>query len=145
MDAILISWDPCPDEVEEVTKHLADGHEYYWRVRFRFASKSDISFPALGYVHMKGGRVEYKMTIRDIIPFSPDHYESTEPVVPESWIREWNENPDQRKEWKNELVITKIEGFHYDTYRFRKYSGGLVIRPPQSFVRVLPPDEFPQE
>ena len=44
MDAILISWDPRPDEVEEVTKHLVDGHGYYWKVKFRFWVRATSAF-----------------------------------------------------------------------------------------------------
>jgi hypothetical protein len=55
MDAILISWDPRPGEVEEVRKYL-DGHEYYWRVKFRFSGKGNFGFPAFGYIQMKRGQ-----------------------------------------------------------------------------------------
>ena len=140
MDAILISWDPEPDEVEEVKRHL-DHYEYYWRVRFRIAS-SRFTFPMVGYVHMKGRRVEYMLTIADIVPFSPAHYELAAPVIPKLWIREWNETPpNERIPWKNELVITKIEPFSFDTYLFRKYDDTPVKHPPEGFTRVLPPGE----
>ncbi|HEY3973845.1 MAG TPA: hypothetical protein VGM18_12640 [Candidatus Sulfotelmatobacter sp.] len=139
MDAILISWRPDPKEVEDVLEHLADGHEYYWRVKFRFAKKNDFKFPMLGYVHMAGRNVEHLLSICDIIPFSTSHYELSDPVIPESWIKEWNDKPNERVAWKTQLVVTKIEPIRYNTLSFQKCDGTPVKQPPMNFIRVLEP------
>jgi hypothetical protein len=40
--------------------------------------------------------------------------------------------------------MTDIAPFSYDTYSFKKHDGTTVQRPPQGYIRVLPPDHFPQ-
>ena len=97
-----------------------------------------------GFIHIKGGRVEYRATIRDILPFSRNHYEDealAERVKPEPWLREWRENTNNARShpWNNALVMTDIVPFSYDTYSFQKYDGTTVRWPPHGYVRVFPP------
>jgi hypothetical protein len=101
-----------------------------------------------GFMHISRGQVEYRVTIRDIIPFSPAHYEDEAlagQVKPEPWLREWKENIDETRShaWKNALVMTEIVPFSYDMYSFKKHNGTKVQRPPESYVRVLPPEHMP--
>ncbi|MBI2294408.1 MAG: DUF91 domain-containing protein [Betaproteobacteria bacterium] len=129
--------------VDDAIRHLANHEELYWEVGFRMA-KDNFSFPMLGFMHISGGQVEYRVAIRDIVSHSPDHYEDrslAERVKPESWIREWKENLDDFRSypWKNTLVMTEIAPFSYDTYSFQKYDGTSVQIPPHGYVRVLPP------
>lgn len=136
MDAILFSANPSMAEVDDAVRHLSDHDELYWEVPFRIA-KNRFSFPTVGFIHISGRQVEYRVSIRDIVPFSTDHYEGplAQRVKPEPWIREWKLSYP----WKNALVITEIVPFSYDTRSFRKYDGTLVRLPPQSYVRVLAP------
>lgn len=143
MDAILFSADPSMVVVDDAIRHLGNHEELYWEVGFRI-SKNGLSLPMLGFIHIKGARVEYRVTIRDIIPFSREHYENkrlAERVKPKPWLREWMENLNEARlyPWKNVLVITEIVPFSYDTYSFHKYDGMPVRQPPQGYVRVLPP------
>lgn len=143
MDAILFSANPTMVRVDDAIRHLADHDELYWEVGFPLASDK-FSYPMLGFIHICGGQVEYKVTIRDIIPFSPRHYEDKNLAVqvkPEIWVTEWKRNLNNMRSypWKTALVMTSIEPFSYDTYKLIKYDGSLVKRPPQSYIRVLPP------
>ena len=98
-----------------------------------------------GYIHICGGQVKYRASIRDIVPFSPEIQEDTA-LKPEPWIREWRENRDdvRSKPWKNHLVMTEIMPFSYDTLSFQKERDGTnVERAPQNFVHVLPPSRAP--
>jgi hypothetical protein len=130
--------------VDDAIRHLANHEELYWEVGFRIA-KNSFSFPMLGFMHISGGQVEYRVAVRDIVPYSPDHYENrslAERVKPKSWIREWKENLDGYRSypWKNVLVMNEIVPFSYDTCSLYKYDGTLVQKAPQGYVRVLPPD-----
>jgi hypothetical protein len=143
MDAILFSANPSMVTVDDAIRHLADHDELYWEVGFRIA-KNGFSYLMVGFMHVSGGQVEYRVSIRDIVPFSTDHYENSnlaERVKPEPWLREWKENINDVRShpWKNALVMTEIVPFSYDTYSFYKYDGTLVRVPPQGYVRVLPP------
>lgn len=143
MDAILFSANPSLVTVDDAIRHLADHDELYWEVGFRIV-KNSFSYPMMGFMHISGGQVEYRVSIRDIVPFSTDHYEDrnlAERVKPEPWLREWegNINGVRSHPWKNALVMTEIVPFSYDTYSLRKYDGTLIRVPPQGYVRVLPP------
>jgi Endonuclease NucS len=143
MDAILICVNPKKVPVDDAVKHLADHNELYWAVTFPIA-RDRFSYPIYGYIHMCGGQVEYRVSIRDIVPFSRDHHEDRA-LKPETWVREWQENRNnvRAKPWKNELVMTEIMPFSYDTYSFHKCDGTKVKQAPQKFVRVLPPNRAP--
>lgn len=94
MDAILFSAKPSMVDVDDAIRHLADHKELYWEVGFQIV-KEKLSFPILGFIHISGGQVEYRVTINDILPFDPAHYENAalaERVKPEPWRREWKEN-----------------------------------------------------
>lgn len=143
MDAILFSADPDMVVVDDAIKHLAGHEDLYWEVGFRITGDR-FSYPMYGFIHMCGGQVEYRASIRDIVPFSRDHYEDralAERVKPKAWSREWLENLNdvRARPWKNALVMTEIMPFSCDTALFQKYDGTRVQRPPQSFVRVLLP------
>ena len=58
--------------VDDAIRHLSTHDELYWEVGFRIA-KDSFSFPMLGFIHISGSQVEYRATIRGIMPFSPDH------------------------------------------------------------------------
>jgi len=142
MDAILFCA-RSKTTVDDARNHLADHDELYWAVTFPIArnrlSRDRLYYPMYGYIHMCGGQVEYRVSIRDIVPFSPDQHEDTA-LKPESWVREWQNYPKVRaRPWKNQLVMTEITPFSYDTYSFRKYDGTKVKVAPQKYVRVLPP------
>lgn len=142
MDAILICVNPKKYAVDDALKHLADHNELFWGVRFRIA-RDRFSYPMYGYIHMCGGKVQYRASIRDVVPCSPDQHQDRA-LKPESWVREWQENSKKkREEWKYELVMTEITPFSYDTYSFQKYDGTKVKRPPENYVRVLPPSHAP--
>jgi len=44
-------------------------------------------------MHISGGQVEYRVTICDIVSFSPAHYEGelAARVKPQPWLQEWRE------------------------------------------------------
>jgi hypothetical protein len=139
-DAILFSANPSMVDIDDVRKHLGDHKELYWSVGFSIA-KDHFSFPIFGFIHIRGGQVEYRALVNDVLAFSPEHYENpTLGVKPESWRQDWKDN-QRRRPWKNELVITDIVPFSFDTYLFEKYGGGSVKHPPESYVRVIPPNQ----
>lgn len=144
MDAILFSANPKMVEIGDAIRHLANHDELYWEVGFRVV-RDNFSYPMLGFIHISGKQVEYRVTIRDIFPFTPEHYEDealAERVKPEPWRREWEENFGNVRShpWKTVLVMTRIEPFSHDTYAFYKYDGTLIQGPPRSYIRVLPPE-----
>ena len=147
MDAILISANSSRVTVDDAIRHLAGHDELYWEVGFRIDTnrfESYPSYPLLGFIHISGEQVEYKATIRDIVPFSPDQYEDktlAERVKPKVWLQEWRDNLNDVRSypWKNALVMTEIVPFSYDTCSFQKYDGTPVRLPPYGYVRVLPP------
>jgi hypothetical protein len=148
MDAILFSANPNMVTVDDAIRHLADHKELYWEVGFKIA-KDNFSFPMYGFIHINGEQVEYRAIICDIVSFSPAHYQDETLAVqvkPEPWLREWKENINDTRShpWKNALVISEIVPFSYDTYLLEKNDGTKVKIPPQSYVRVLPPDHIPQ-
>lgn len=143
MDAILFSANPTMVMVDDAIRHLAEHDELYWSVPFSI-DRNKFAYPILGYMHICGDQVEYVATIKEIIPFSPQHYEDKElsqKVKPAIWSREWEENLENCRSypWKNALVMTHIEPFSYNTYWLEKYGGGAVRLPPQGYIRVLPP------
>jgi hypothetical protein len=94
--------------------------------------KDQFTFPMYGLIHLTGEQVEYRATIRDILPFSPDHYNPS--VKPEAW----RENP---KEYKSSLLITEIVPFSYPTLSLKKPDGTDVRAAPQGgYVRIVLPD-----
>ncbi|MFZ4439214.1 MAG: endonuclease NucS domain-containing protein [Syntrophales bacterium] len=130
--------------VDDAIRHLADHQELYWEVGFRIL-KDSFSYPMLGFIHISGAQVEYRVSIRDIVPYSIKHYEDkklAERVKPKPWLREWKDNLNDARlyPFKNALIMTEIVPFSYDTYSFHKCDGTLVQKPPQGYVRVLPPD-----
>ena len=142
MDAILFSANPTMVKIDDAIRHLADHDELYWEVGFRLVPDK-FSFPILGFIHISGGQVEYKATIRDVIPFSPNQYEDRDlaiQVKPEPWLREWKENLNDERSYTTRnttLVMTKLEPFSYDTFQFRKIQ--FVIRPKATseFCRLI--------
>jgi hypothetical protein len=143
MDAILFSANPSMVTVDDAIRHLSTHDELYWEVGFRIA-KDSFSFPMLGFIHISGSQVEYRATISDIVPFSPDHYDNkklAERVKPKSWLQEWKKNVGVARThpWKNALVMTEIVPFSYDTCSIYKYDGTLIQKAPQGYARVLPP------
>src|ERR1035441_9145626 len=66
---ILFSANPKKVRVDDAVRHLADHQELYWAVAFRVATER-LSYPMYGYIHISGGQVEYRVSIRDIVPFS---------------------------------------------------------------------------
>ena len=144
MDAILFSAKPSIVNVDDAIRHLADHKELYWEVGFRI-NKVCFSYPMLGFIHISGAQVEYRVTICDIVPFSLGHYENeelAERVKPKPWLRDWKENRNDIRShrWRNVLVMTEITPFSYVTCSFHKYVDDTPVRsPPQGGVRVLPP------
>ena len=142
MDAILFSANPTKVKVDDAIRHLSDHEELYWEIGFSI-NRERFLYPILGYIHIRGGQVEYVATIQDIVPFSPTHYEDedfSKKVKPVPWVVEWSQNVANCRHyrWKNALVMTNIDPFSYDTYKFQKYDGGLVKHPPRNYIRVLP-------
>ncbi|MFB3919569.1 MAG: endonuclease NucS domain-containing protein [Candidatus Velamenicoccus archaeovorus] len=142
MEAILFSVNPDIAKVDDGIRHLAEHPELYWETGWPVIRK--FKYPILGYMHIKRKQVEYIATIKDIIPFSPRHYEDLElsqRVKPAIWIKEWKENVGGCRlyKWKSALVMTRIEPFSYDTCQLEQYKGGKVSWPPQRYIQVLPP------
>lgn len=140
MDAILFSGKSC--YVEHALRHLANHKRLYWEVGFPI-KREKYALPMLGYMHVKGRQVEYKVTIQDIVPFSSSRYEDPEiarEVKPEPWIREWAQNTGDIRShhWKNALVITMIERFPCITTDFRRLNRSAVKHAPQGYIRVRP-------
>jgi hypothetical protein len=92
VDAILFSANPDMVTVDDAIRHLADHKELYWEVPFRIV-KDNFSYPLYGFMHISGGQVEYRVTICDIVSFSPAHYEGelAARVKPQPWLQEWRE------------------------------------------------------
>jgi len=137
-DAILFSAKPSMVDVDDARRHLEDHKELYWSVGFPIA-KDQFLFPIFGFIHISGGQVEYRALVDDIVPFSAKHYENPS-LKPEPWRERWKSDPNERN-WKNCLVMTEIVPFSFDTYQFEKSGGGLIAHPPQSYVRVIPPNQ----
>ena len=130
-------------EVDDAIRHLADHEELYWNVGFGIARDAFV-YPMCGFIHISGAQVGYRVTISNILPFSPDQYEDrklAERVKPKPWLREWEENLNDLRLFpgKHALVMTEIVPFSYDTCSFFKYDGTRVQKPPQGYVRVRLP------
>ncbi len=143
MDAILFSADPNMVKVDDAIRHLSNYDELYWEVGFPVV-RDRFKYPMIGFIHIKGNQVEHEVIIKDIIPFSPEHYESqplAEMVKPEPWLKEWKDdvNGTFSHRWKTAIIMTDIKPFSYDTYSLLKYDGNPVTHPPQKYVRVLQP------
>jgi hypothetical protein len=141
MDAILFSADPTMVRVDDATRHLEHHEELYWEVGFNI-DREKFAFPIIDYRHIKGRQVEYKVTINNIVPFQPRHYEDkgfAERTKPQVWITEWMENIGycRAHPWKNALVIAHIEAFFCDTRSLRKVDGSFVKLPPQGYIQVM--------
>ncbi len=146
MDAIIISANTELVDVDDAIKHLADHKDLYWEVGFPIKDK--FSFPMSCFLHITDGQVEYRATVRDIIPFSPTHYKDpvlAPQVKPEAWRKSRGPNdPNLEHDWKHALVMMEIVPFSYDTRSFVKYRDGRKVqRPPQGYVRVFPPGHVP--
>ncbi len=141
MDAILFSAKPSMVDVDDARTHLDNYNELYWSVGFRI-EKDKFSFPIFGFIHISGDQVRYRALVNDILPFSPEHYENPR-VKPGPWIQAWENNHDNIRShrFKNELVMTEIVPFSFDTRLSEKYGGGLVKLPPFGYVRVVPPNQ----
>jgi len=144
MDSIIFSAKPTMAKVADAISHLGEHKELYWEVGFSI-DRDKFTFPMLGFIHICGEHVEYKVTIQEIVPFSTEHYKRplAESIKPEVWIREWEQNEKNVQEysWKNVFVITKIEPFSFDTFAFLKYSDRQRLKKaPQSYTRVLLPE-----
>jgi hypothetical protein len=142
MDAILFSANPSMVDVDDAIQHLASHAQLYWEVGFPIKKEAFV-FPILGYIHVCGDRVQFKVVIERIEDFSPTHYEDSvfaRTVKPEPWIREWAQNigNTRSRSWKHALVLTMIQPFSCDTTAFAKIDGSPVTRPPQGYIRVLP-------
>jgi hypothetical protein len=129
--------------VDDAIRHLSDHEELYWEVGFRI-DRDAFAYPMLGFIHISGSQIEYRVMIRDIVRFSPDHYENRKlarRVKPKPWIREWKDDLGVARShpWKNALVLTEIVPFSYATCSIYKHDGTLVQTAPQGYVRVLPP------
>jgi hypothetical protein len=147
MNAILFSANPNMVNMDDAIRHLANHDELYWEVGFLVGGKTaqEFSYPILGFIHISGSQVEYRAFIRDILPFSSEHYENrnlAERVKPDPWRREWEENRNGVRSypWKTVLVMTRIEPFSHDTYAFQKIDGTRIQGPPRSYIRVIPPE-----
>jgi len=143
MGAILFSADPEIVRFDDARRHLADHDELYWEVGFKI-KRENFSYPMLGYIHVCRSQVEYVATIKDIVPFSPSHYEDKDlaaRVKPLPWRREWAENINDIRthHWKSALVITALEPFSYDTFALHQLDGRPVTKAPQNYTRILQP------
>ena len=133
-------------DVDDARRHLTNHEQLYWEVGFRIR-KETITFPILGFIHIAGDQVEYRVTISDIVPFEPAHYENpllATKVKPEPWVQEWRENIRgvRSRPWRNTLVMTQIDPFSYETKNFVLETGGLVKNPPHGYARVFPPNQL---
>jgi len=113
--AILFSARPSMVDIDDARNHLMDHKELYWEVGFPIR-KANFSFPLLGYIHIAGGQVEYRLTISDILPFDVSHYENATlatRVKPRPWIDEWKNNTRNVRahHWRTALIITQIDPF----------------------------------
>jgi hypothetical protein len=143
MDAILFSADTKLININDAIRHLTVNKELYWEVGFRILPEK-FQYPLNGYIHICGNQVEYVATIIKIIPFSRCQYENNDLTIrikPFEWIRDWHENNNNIRNyhWKYTLIMTHLESFSFNTYRFQKYDGSYVQRAPQNYIRVLPP------
>lgn len=131
MDAILFSADPSKVNVDDAIRHLSDHEELYWEVGFRISRRQceRFAYPILGYIHICGEQVKYVATIKNIVPYSPSHYEAR--FKPIQWLS------DQYCPWRNALLMTHIKPFSCNTCDFQKYEGGYVKNAPQNYIRVL--------
>jgi hypothetical protein len=136
-DAILISANPSMVEMDDALRHFNTHPELYWSVGVRI-NKAKFTFPIYAFIHISGhGRVEYRALVRDIIPFSPNHYEMPT-VKPE----EWRNDPGRPiHNWRNSLVMTELVPFSLETGRFNKPDGERVLHAPEGYIRVVPPNE----
>lgn len=143
MDAILFSANLKLVNVGAAIRHLKSQEELYWEVGFKVNPERFV-YPMNGYIHICGRRVEYKVTINNIIDYSKSHYEDEElsqRVKPPEWIEEFKTNKNNicNYPWKSEFVIREIVDFKYKTLKFIKFKGGPVTLAPQSYVRVKNP------
>jgi hypothetical protein len=138
MDAILFSSNPDRTDMDDAIRFLQDHKELYWSVGFQI-DRNQFTYPMYGYMHISGEQVEYRATIRDIVPFSQEHYSPS--LKPEAWIREQKEKPLAKM---NSLVMTEIVPFSYDTCSLKRVDGTSVQAPPRGYVRVVPPGQIPQ-
>jgi len=136
MDAILFSANPNRTEVADAISHLARRKALYWSVGFKIAQakQDEFEYPMYGYIHITGEQVEYRATIREIIPFSRKHYYPL--VKPKRWIKAQKE---KKHSCQISLAITKIVPFSYNTLKLKRHNGKKVKRAPQSYIRIRPP------
>jgi hypothetical protein len=143
-DAILFSANLTMVDIDDAERHLEDHDELYWSVMFPI-DVNRFSFPIFGFMHISGRQVERRALIDRIAPFSVDVFKSplAERVKPLSFRQLWESDPRERqRRWKNDLVLTEISPFSFDTLKFEKYptGSGLVTLPPRNYIRVIPPN-----
>ncbi len=143
-DAILFSAKLSMVDIDDAERHLEENPELYWSVMFQIDA-SKFSFPILGFIHISAKQVAYRALIDRIIPFSAEIFKSplAEKVKPLSFRQLWENDPRERaRPWKNDLVLTEISPFSFDTLKFEKYpsGSGLVTLPPRNYIRVIPPN-----
>lgn len=137
VDCIIISANPKRANVEDAAKHITQHGLLYWSVGFN-VKRDGLSFPLECYVHVSGRQVEYKARVEDVIPFRPEHYADIS-LKPAAWIKEWEQRSDAVVYPKSTLVITNIVRHVASAEDFRKLDGSSVQRPPQTYVRIMPP------
>jgi RecB family endonuclease NucS len=143
MDAILFSFARGQAGVDDAIRHLQRHTKLYWDMPVPIKA-GKLSFPIQGFIHIKGGQVEYEATIVCIIPYSRAHYEDpvlSEKVKPKPWRCAWQNNLKNQRahNGKCTLIITKIEPFSIPATALKKVDGTPVKRAPMGFTRILPP------
>jgi len=117
--------------------HLQNHDELYWTVGKSVNKCHEFSFPITGLLYLdKKGDVRCKCKIKDIIPFSKDHYKHI-CKKPKRWISDWKKNKDKKKR-KTTLIITKIESFYYKATKLKNHSSKN-FQPSQNCIRIYIP------
>lgn len=147
MDAILFSANPKICNMEDAVAHLKTHSQLYFEVKFPILKGSFRSFPIDGFIHVSGtgDKVQYRVRIEDIVPFSKDHYEKPElygDVRPRKWIKEWQDNINniQQEPWKYALVMTRIDSIDIKMSALRNRHGKRA-KAQQRYCMINPPKE----
>ena len=139
MDAILFSARRGRVNVEDGRRFLEDPDhsELYWDLPHKVTSRK-FSFPILGLIHIKGGKVQYQATIAKIIPGDPSYYEDAT-LISRTKPSEWQRGSPNWRSWST-LVITKIEPFSIEAMSLKRYDGIPAKRAPQgNYTRIIAP------